>query len=142
MAIEGAQLQVLADEINNDPLAFGYGTLKDSEIADKLNALNTGRTVPNDTEIPTWQIFSKFVASDYINALLDNRKAQILSHVLSMGVVQAGDNNLRDALIEVFGVGSQTITNLIPLRTRTASRAEELGLPRMTPSDVANAKKV
>lgn len=140
MSYTTEQLQQLKAELTNDPLGVGYAGQPDPEIERLLELPN--RSVPNVTEVPTYVLFGRFDQSEYATAIADTNKSRVLGHILSMGVVNPADNNLRDAIIFIFGAGSATVGNLAPLRSRPGTRLEELGLPNATVSDIANAKRL
>jgi len=49
---------------------------------------------------------------------------------------------VKQELGAIFPAGSQTRTNLIALLKRDGSRADELGLGHVTPSHVADARRL
>lgn len=140
MSYTTEQLQALKSEITNDPLGVGYAGQPDAEVERLLELPN--RSVLNVTEVPAYALFARFVQAEYAVAIADTNKSRVLGHLLSMGTLNPADNNLRDAIVFIFGAGSGTVANLAPLRTRQGTRLEELGLPNVTTSDIANAKRL
>lgn len=130
-----AQLQTLRTELTADPLSRNYSSMSDEAAADSLNA----PTRQADREsLDAGLLAASFVRSEY-NTLAANDK-QYLAAVLATGSLPLTDN-LKTQLGALFPAGSTTRANLLALLKRTGSRAEELGLPRVTPSDAADARR-
>ena len=138
-------LTALDSELTIDPVGLGYAPLtaeRDPIIADLINAETTGRTAVDHTEYSTAEIFYLMDKDEYMTAIGPAANQTILNHLFSLGPVDLSNDNIQGALTDVFGAGSVTVTNLTPFRTKTASRAEELGLGRVTASDVANTRRL
>jgi hypothetical protein len=126
-----------AELLGTEPGSLGYTGLSDQAAADKLNATNTGRTLPRAV-IPTWEMREAIVQSEYAAATAANR--QWLDMILAGENVTAAPGNIRTGLLAIFAAGSTTRANLAALQTRTVSRAEELGLGVVAPGDVELAR--
>lgn len=128
-------LTALKSEITTDPLARGYSGLTDEQIASSLNAPN--RTADRDT-LTGGMVMASIVRSEFA-ALAANDK-QYIQLLASCGELPI-TAQLKTEFGAVFGAGTTTRANLVALLKRAGSRAEELGLGYVTPSDVANAKR-
>ena len=126
----------LLNEIINDPLILGYNGKSDSEIADIMNSLTTGRTLSRDF-IETWEIIEATVPAEW-SALTTGEK-QRYQTIISAGRLNIKGNNIRSQLSAMFGVGTATRTNLQALQTIAGSRAEELFGAALTHLDIAKA---
>lgn len=129
-------MSVLRDELLNDPLAWNYGAMTDSEAAAKLNDA-TLRDLPRSV-IDTWEILDATVPSEY--ATLTANQRQTYQIIISSGQVSIASTNIRNALAAMFGAGTATRANLLALQTRKGSRAEELGLGRVKPGHIQMAR--
>lgn len=130
--------ETLAAELTNDPLARGYAAMTDAQVAESLAVVD--RPVERTT-MRASEIFEAIVLSEY-NALAAAKKAQV-DRVLNL----AGDDipvgvtsKARAFMLDSFGAGSQTRTNLSALMTTTLSRAEELGLGTVSHTLVAKVR--
>lgn len=132
---------LLRTELLTNPagLAGGYTGLTDQAAADKLNALDTGRTRAR-TAVPVQEIFNAIDNAAWPStAALQNK----LSGVLSMPVVDASNTNTRGILGSIFpnsGATANTNGRLLALSTEAVSRAAELGLSLVTAGDVERAR--
>lgn len=129
-----AQLQILKDEINTDPLARGYSGMSNSQISDDIN---TEYRDLNRKTMMSHEVFNAIVKAEY-NALADADKAMVWN-ILHMGEINPFGLE-SDIFTDIFGTGSQTITNLKNLRKQIQSRAAELGLPILCEGFVIDAK--
>lgn len=130
-------LVALKSELTVDPLARGYAGMNDVAAAESLNLPN--RQVLRSV-IPTYEIFECIVPSEF-DALTAPIKSRV-QILLGLGSVRVNGSNAQTTLLGAFGVGTATRTALIALARSLGSRSDELGLGRVTPSDVANAKRV
>lgn len=128
-------LATLKTEVTTDPLARGYSTMSDEQIADSLNTGN--RTADRDT-LTGGMVMSSIVRSEF--AALSAADKQYIQLIVSCGEMPI-TTTLKTEFGAVFGAGTATRTNLVALLKRTGSRAEELGLGNVTPSNVADAKR-
>ena len=136
--------RALANEISNDPVALGYAGKTDSQIADLLNATNTGRTL-NRTQVPTTEIMGAISSATPSNAwpAVASKQESMLLAILGMPYVDASNTNLRLIFGEIFPNSGNTATtraNLLALGSQTVSRAVEIGLGIVLTSDVTKAK--
>lgn len=132
-----AQLTALKSEITNDPIAIGYAGKDHETIAKLIN--NAARQVPDDGEKPTWKLFRCFEVSELTTAEADPIKFRRLQLLLGMPSINPDAARLRQHIVQVFGNPSTTLTRFDAWAKRSGTRAEELGLGRVTESDVADA---
>lgn len=132
-------IQALKNELTSDPLTRGYAGMSDQEAADDLNAVYRTR---QDERIDQADVYNSVDASEF-QALAAGEKQEVWDIVHVGGAlglwVRPGDL-ARDRFITIFGAGSQTITDLQALITHDISRADELGLGKVSASDVGEAR--
>ena len=123
-------LQVLQAELTADPLARNYAGMTDQQAADALNAVN--RTVIRAVMTGS-EVADGFDATEF-GGLTDVKKARAMTLA---GIDRIDPQGFAQrVVVEIFGAGSQTVSNLAAARQRTISRAEELGLPFVNGGDV------
>lgn len=127
-------LVALKTELDDGHPITGAYDADDAIAADQLNAVN--RTL-NKTSMTASEVFNSIDQAEF-TALNNAQEAQIWN-VLSMGVLDPFGLEA-SIFTDVFGGGSTTIAKLKADRKEPGSRAEELNLGVVTPSDVANAK--
>lgn len=129
-------LLVLKNELTNDPLARGYSEMSDEQAAISLNTLDRN---PNRTDLTGGMLAASIVRSE-LSALTnpDQNYVRSLLPVASMPLT----NTLKAELNNIFPSGTQTRANVINLLKRPGSRAEELDLGFVTPSNVADARRL
>ncbi len=147
MARSNADLLALKAELTNDPLALGLTVLAADDEAN-ANALNLVRaTIQIDREsIPVSEIV-KAIDRDEFNAASAADRQYI-------GMITAGGDvnpktggEVREAMLQIFGVGTESRTNLTALLTEAANRIEQLFKAgtleaggTVTPSDISQAR--
>lgn len=127
-------LAILKAEIDNDHISRGYSELSDAEIADSLNNI-LDRTVNRDFVSPE-EMQSAVIGSDFIAISAIKQRAWLA--ILTDNVNPNNSNTITQ--ISSIWPASETLDNLADLRTELGSRAKELDLGQVTPSDVAKAK--
>jgi hypothetical protein len=125
-------LAKLKQEINADPESVGYAGKSHEEISNMVS--RPQRLVDRDS-IESSELFAA-LDIDEIPATPPGR--QYLDWALSVGTILLTPV-VRRQLTDMFPTGSKTRKALAQLLKRQGSRAEELGLSRVTPSDVADA---
>lgn len=129
-------IAVLKTELTTDPLAFGYSGMTHLVAAQKLNATNTGRTLPR-TSVGKNELLTAIVDSEWPStAILQNK----LLCIFCCDTIDASNTNVRGVFAAIFGSATTTRANLLALGTRTVSRGEELGLGDVTAGDVERAR--
>lgn len=122
-------VNILRDEVINDPLARGYSGMTDQQIADGLNTKDRPR---NRTSMSGAEVKAAIVFSEY-EALLPEEKSEILALVARDDLDPFGiDKNIIQGL---FG-SSGTLTALQIARVELISRAEELGIRKVSASQI------
>lgn len=127
----------LKNEITTDPLARGYASMTNQQVADNLNTVY--RTLPVES-VTGQDIFEAVVQADY--AALTAAQKELLYAIVGMGTIRVNGANTTAALLAMFPSGSTTRANLAALRTRPVSRAEELGLPRVDDEHIRSARMI
>lgn len=129
-------LVALKNELTADPLGKGYAAMNDEQAADSLNA--NGRLVDR-TSITGGEIAASLVRAE-LAALTAGEQNYVRALLCADSIPLTA--NFKTEIAAVFGAGSATRANLIALLKRPGSRAHELGLGTVTPSDVANARRL
>ena len=131
--------QLLADEINNDPLTRGYAGMTDQQVADDINT--SYRTRPVD-RVATDDIFEAVVPSEY--APRKPNEKTILDTLFAahpfVGVPLGG--SAQTVILNIFGPGTATRANLIVLATESITRGVELGIGTPHAGDVGFARSL
>lgn len=129
-------LAALKTELTTDPISRGYGSLSDEQAAESLNAPNRQ---PNRESLTGGMLAASIVRSEL--AALATADQNYVRALLPCGDIPL-TATIKTELGSIFGVGTTTRTNLLALLKRTGSRAEELGLGFVTPSNVADARRL
>ena len=128
---------ILRDEIENDPTGAGYAGMTDQEVADSLNAATI--TVHN-FQFTGAELINAIDATEW-GALSDAQQAQMKMLISAGGTLDASaGTTTRSLILDAFGSGSQTVTNLIDVAEQTISRAAELGIPEVKPYHVEKVR--
>lgn len=142
-----ADLLAIKTELTTDPKTLGLTVLAadDEANANKLNAVSA--LTPIDREsIPVSEI-AKAIDRDEFNAL-SAADRQWIEMITSGGSVNPKTGSeVREGLLQAFGAGTESRTNLTALLTEPASRINQMfkeGLltkgGSVTPSDISNAR--
>jgi hypothetical protein len=113
----------LAQELTNPKYAALIRAGSDQGIADLLNVIDPTIIVPRG-RVETWEILAATVRTEW-DALSADAK-QLYLTVISAGVVDTTDPQIRAILGGLFPAGTTTRTNLVARLTRPGSRAEQL----------------
>jgi len=131
-----AQLEILKSEITADPLSRGYSGMTDAQISDDLNTTYRER---NLNRLDASTVFNAIDKGEY-NGLSDANKVMIWN-ILHLGEINPFGLEAT-IFIDIFGAGSETITDLAAIRKIPQSRASELGLPVVCEGFVIDAKSI
>lgn len=153
-------LQVLQDELTNDPLGRGYAAMDNAQAAASLNTVDRTETIPaplNDVvdKLIEWDALAPINAA--ANAYEANpggaTNAQSLAYKVVAYTRAVRDYNLAGidftrphysalltAMVNYNVLTQAQADELAALGTRDVSRAQELGLGRVRPSDVNQAR--
>lgn len=130
----------LKTEIQTDPTGLGYGTwltpIDDARIALLLNDA-TKRAITR-TLVPSWEIVTAFDPAEF-TARTQLQQSQ-LATILSGGIVNMQNSNVRQIAGNIFPIGGPTRAALLALQTQTVSRATELGLGTVLAADLTNTR--
>jgi len=129
--------QALWNEISADPLARGYATMTDVEVAIDMNTVYRTRT---RSTLSSAEIYERINVAEF-QSKTDAAKVYVRD-ILGLGQdVQVGpDSKARAVLLAVFGAQSATIQALAAALLVPISRAEELGLGTVKPGHVQDAR--
>ncbi len=138
-----SRIDILKDELTDDPLVRGYSGMSDVAAAADLNDDTTGRTLPVDS-LTAAEIYDQVDTAE-LDALSVGNQASV-DRILSLG----GDINLtasskaRTTLLSVFAGGAGTITRpaIGAAVVRDVSRAEELGISGVRVGHVEEARRI
>lgn len=123
--------KALAVELQNP----AYDKLDPTEAAAALNALSV--EAPRGV-VSSHEVVAVLVAGD--RNKIDPTDLQWLMLVLSAGSVDVGNANVRDLLVSILAASTGSKDGIIALSTVMISRADELGLGPVTPTDVKMAR--
>lgn len=154
MTIEN--IQVLRDELSDDPLDVGYADMQDSEVADTLNAPSRpGKQAVPASEVRRYVLMNglwpriQVVASSSGNPVHQGTAITILQTLApnSFDVIRMDDPEIAAAvagmLSTMVDAGAMTLEQkdaMVALGDATVSRATELGLTLVHHLDVAEAR--
>jgi hypothetical protein len=128
------RLLVLSNEIKNDPEGRGYSGMADDQA--RADDLNLKRKDSNRVSMSGSEVFTHIDDVEYA-ALLDPEKSQILALCAIDHLDPFGTG--ADVIVDIFGGGSATASALNAARVIQISRAQELGIGFILPSDIDRA---
>ncbi len=133
----------LLAELDNDPLKLGYRGMTEKEMAASLNAPTRTITI---AVLPGLVIANAFNVVEF-NALTSEQKdtarwITTLGDEIPLASSDGKATNLRAMLESLFGPGSVTRANLHAALQKSVSRARELGLPRIEPGNIQEARRL
>jgi hypothetical protein len=122
-------IQAIITEMKTDPLARGYAT---KTVANQYADLFTVYRTRERNTLTGAQIYNCIVPSEFTALTAGNQ--QIVRDITGLGGdinVKTG-TNARTALLNVFGAGTTSRTNLSTANTENITRAEELSSSDLT----------
>ena len=138
-----AFLAALKSELESDPQTLGYAAanagVEADAIADHALLTTANRTIDRETMSGS-EIFEAITASDW--ASRDVAQKDDIKFVLSLGdnIQIAAGTKARAILAAALSGATDSVNNLSTISQRTVTRAEELGLGRVTIGDIQNAR--
>ena len=130
-----SNIDIIRDEITNDPLTRGYSGMDDAAVAVDLNTVY--RTL-NKSSLSGDELFAATDSTEFA-ALTDHQESLWVAFCSRSSVDPFGSSNV--AFVQyIFGGGSTTVSNLSSLRTQSVSRGTELGVGSVRPGDVLQAR--
>jgi hypothetical protein len=136
-----ANISALADEITNDPLGRGYDQMTDQGVADDLNTAYRSRDV---TTFSGDFMFRQTDNTEFGN--LTDHQQQLWVAFTSKARVDPWAQTNVDFVTNLFGSDSNTVAALDSERTKSITRAAELGLlgssPEIGPAHVNQARSL
>lgn len=124
-----------AELLGAHPVTGAYSA-DDETAAAQINAPNRQ---PDRDAVSSGQLVASIVRTEY-DALTAAQKDYV--RLVAIAQTLPLTPTLRTELGQLFPAGSGTRTNLLALLKRPGSRAEELGLGFVTPSNVADARRL
>ena len=127
-------IEILKEELTNDPLARGYSGMTDKQATDDLNTVDrtTNKAILSGTEV------LNAIPKTVLLALSATDRQRVWD------VVHMGDVNPfgieADIFIDIFGAGSITIIALQALRLNNVSRGVELNIGHVKEGYVGRAR--
>ena len=122
--------RILENEITDDPLGRGYAGMNDADLLISLNTVNRNR---NRAEVTVREVKAAINVAEY-NTRTDAQKQQMIE------LLKRDDLDLfgldRDILIDIFGGGSTTVSNLLTARVESISRGVEITWGVVTEKDL------
>lgn len=115
-----------------------YAGMTDEEVVTELMTEDKDNWVA----ITAAQIFETIDRTEF--ASLSNSDQTRIDRILGLGgeIPTAPGGQARDELIDIFGGGSTTISNLASIANQQVSRASQLGLGRVLVGDVQRARAI
>jgi hypothetical protein len=132
-----ADLQILADEITNDPLARGYAGMTDKQVADNLNVVDRDDVTPTITGSDVYDI----VDDAEFEALTSADQARVRD-VYALDSLPTQGSHARALIFDVFAGagGATTRADWTTFVTGSQSRGQEIGFGRVREANVTNAR--
>ena len=127
----------LASELTTDPLSRGYSSMSDQVAANSLNTAN--RTVDR-LFITSEELAGSIDLADWSGLTNEQRIYMTMLTGSGAPIRTVAGSQTRTNLLALFGAGTTTRANLLPLLTHTISRAAELGFDPIGAGDVAKAR--
>lgn len=118
-------IQILKDELTNDPLTVGYSGMDDEAVAASLNTV-ADRTLPVDT-LEATTIYEAIDTAEFDALTADQKTALDRILGLSGGILVTPTSKARAVILDAFPNGTATRTALVAEVTRPVSRGEEIG---------------
>jgi hypothetical protein len=113
-----------------------YDALSAQEVADELNVLNK---VQNRSSMTGREILNE-IETTALATLTGDNAVKVMGLLGSDDIDPFGPGV--QIMVDAFGGGSTTITNLQIARTETVSRAAQLGLGTVSEGDVITARAI
>ena len=141
-------LLALKAELTNDPLGLGLTTNPADDEAN-ANLLNEVRvTIQVDREVIPISDMVKAIDRDEFNALSSADRSWLQFITQGGSVNPRAGSEVREGFLQLFGVGTESRTNLQALLTEPGNRITQLYKAgtlsvggNVSPSDIANARQ-
>lgn len=128
-------LEILYNEIINDPLNRGYSGMTNAQIADDLNTVYRTR---NKTSMTGDEVYQQTDPAEFI-AFTSDIKLLWMSFCARSNINPFANANVQ-TVVQMFGSGSNTVANLAAARIENISRGDELGIGKVSEGMVIEAK--
>ncbi len=137
----GAELAILNTELTDDPKTLGLVSMDNPTAAVKLNETGASSETVSAGIINGQELQKAVVIADYIALSPVARDGWMAIISAGDGQVDVDDQRVIDQVTVIWS-GTTTLTNLVALRTRSASRAEVLFGHGVGMFDVAEARRL
>lgn len=128
-------IEILKTELTTDPLGRGYAGMTAAQVVASMNAKDRNQ---NKESLSGAEVAEAINGSEY-TALGDAAKDRVINFTLQRSIDPFGFG--QTVFIDIFGGGSQTITNLAAARVESVSRAKEIGWgDAVNEGDIINAR--
>lgn len=151
-----ANVDILREEITNDPLGKGYEGMADSQVADSLNTPDRpGKKPVPATDVRLYVLLNGLfpaiqnLAANGQNPAQRGTAITILQTIapnsfdtirMNLPNVHAAVSQMLQTMVDAGVMTAQHRTDMLALGDATISRAQELGLPNVHHLDVAEAR--
>jgi hypothetical protein len=151
-----ATVDILREEITNDPLSRGYEVLSDSEVADSLNTPDRpGKKPVPATDVRLYVLLNGLfpgiqnLAANGQNPSQKGTAITILQTIapnsfdtirMNLPNVNAAVGQMLQTMVDAGVMTPQNRTDMLSLGDTLISRAQELGLPTVHHLDVAEVR--
>ncbi len=135
-------LSILKTELTTDPETLGYASFSDRGAANKLNEAGASSETIEVEEVSAVDIQGAVVGSEFSALSATAQRAWLA--IVGLESVPVKNTNLREQILDIWGAGTTTRTNLAALQTKSATRAEVLfgeGVS-VSQSDVQKAREM
>lgn len=128
MALTNAQLTTLAADIEADPALAAIPKTTDGAfaVAAEYNKLASPDFYVWRTDVPTSDVKKAIVWTEYVGASINAGDRDGFNLMISNGIVDASNVNVRAGIAEIFKNATGTRDALVAIAKRLAKRAEKL----------------
>lgn len=131
-------LDILRAELTTDPLARGYAGLTADQAAASLNTVNRSRVRSN---MSGDEVFQQTVAAEFAALTTASGKQPMWVSFCARADINPGAAANVAFVQFIFGPGSATVAALNAARQEAISRAMEIGLQRVEPGHILEARR-
>ena len=134
MSLSGKDIATLKSELTNDPLVREYSGMSAQVAAGDINTVI--RPVDRDS-VSISLMQAEVVGNEYV--ALSQAKRDAWRDILSADP-EIKNTNMRNQIMEIWGAGTATRSNLAALQTKLVSRATELGIGKVKVGDIIQGR--
>jgi hypothetical protein len=130
--------KLLKIEIDTDPLAVGYSSMTDVQVATSLNVVN--RSVSR-TAVSGSDVFTAIKPADFLD-INNSAHRWVLGILFGLDFVQLDSANVRTILTSIFAGKTDTLNAIISLQDEPVSRGVEIGFGKVHEGHVAHVRSL